>query len=110
VILGWRRAIEATEASKPAPAPQPIIANMYGMVTIARDQPNSASIGGKNKLNELMPMDVIVTTIAESRSTSLRESYMIDNGRLNSYARQSDGSSIDKIDIAYACPQPLARF
>ncbi len=49
---------------------------MYGKVAVVRDQPNSASMGRRNRLNEFMPIDVMVTTPAQRSRTILRESGM----------------------------------
>ena len=48
-----------------APTAQPSIATMYGNVTIERVTPNSFSIGGRNKLKVLMPMEVMVATAVQ---------------------------------------------
>ncbi len=66
----------ASLPKKTPPTAQPSMPNMYGTVAVVRDQPNSASMGRKNRLNEFMPMDVIVTTPAQRRRTILRESGM----------------------------------
>jgi hypothetical protein len=49
---------------------------MYGTVTIARDHPNSVSMGRRKRLNELMPLEVKVTTAAQTKSTAFRENRM----------------------------------
>jgi hypothetical protein len=49
---------------------------MYGKVAAARDRPNSLSIGGRNKLNVLMPMEVIVTTTVQSSRIVARERFI----------------------------------
>jgi hypothetical protein len=66
----------ASLPKKTPPTAQPSMPNMYGTVAVVRDQPNSASMGRKNRLNEFMLMDVIVTTPAQRRRTILRESGM----------------------------------
>src|SRR5574341_214185 len=63
----------ASLPKKTPPTPQPSMPNMYGTVAVVRDQPNSASIGLRNRLNEFMPMEVIVTTPAQRSRTMLRE-------------------------------------
>jgi hypothetical protein len=49
---------------------------MYGTVAVVRDHPNSASMGLRNRLNEFMPIDVIVTTPAQRSRIMLWESGM----------------------------------
>jgi UDP-3-O-acyl-N-acetylglucosamine deacetylase len=51
-------------------------------VALVRDQPNSASMGRRNRLNEFMPMDVMVTTPAQRSRTMLRESGISEAARL----------------------------
>jgi hypothetical protein len=46
-------------------------------------------MGRRNKLKELIPMEVIVTTAVESRSTVVREIFMGRNGSIYVYARRS---------------------
>jgi hypothetical protein len=46
---------------------------MYGSVAVVRDQPKSASMGRRKRLNEFMLMEVIVTTPAQRSRTMLRE-------------------------------------
>ena len=55
---------------------------------MARDQPKSASMGRRNKLKELMPMEVIVTTAVESSNTVVRENFMAKKKRSYVYARR----------------------
>src|ERR671922_856286 len=66
----------ASLPKKTPPTAQPSIPNIYGTVAVVRDQPNTASMGRRNRLNEFMPMDVIVTTQAQSSRTMLWESGM----------------------------------
>ena len=73
--------------------------NMYGTVAVVRDQPNSASMGRRNRLNEFMPIDVIVTTPAHSSRTMLRESGMSEQGELHSYARSTRKSPQNGTEI-----------
>jgi hypothetical protein len=54
---------------------------MYGTVAVVRDQANSASMGLRNRLNEFMPIDVIVTTPAQRSRTLLLESGMLGAAR-----------------------------
>ena len=46
---------------------------------MARDKPNSLSIGGKNKLNVLMPIDVIVATTVQMSKMELRDIFIATN-------------------------------
>jgi hypothetical protein len=64
----------ASLPNRTPPSPQPSMPNMYGTVAVVRDQPNSASMGRRNRLNEFMPIEVIVTTPAQRSRTMLRES------------------------------------
>ena len=58
--------LHAPESIVPRAAAHPIIATMYGTVTSERDRPRSLSMGGRKRLNPLMPMDVMARTAGGS--------------------------------------------
>src|SRR3990172_11733374 len=70
-----------------APTAHPIMETVYGMVATARDQPNSISIGGRNRLNVLNPIDVRVTTATLTSRIPLRDRRM-------GYRRRISGAAI----------------
>jgi hypothetical protein len=78
--------------------------NMYGTVAVVRDQPKSASMGRRNRLNEFMLIDVMVTTPAQRSSTMLRESGMARAADLVSYARSTRKSPQN--GTKNFCPEP----
>ena len=75
-ITGREPRSSASLPNRTAPTAQPSIATMYGSVAAARDSPNSRSIGGRNRLNVLMPMEVIVTTTVQSSRIVARERFI----------------------------------
>ncbi len=75
-ITGPEPRSSASLPNSSAPTAQPSMATMYGSVAAARDRPNSLSIGGRNRLNVLMPMEVIVTTTVESTRSVERDRFI----------------------------------
>ena len=53
---------------------------------MARDQPNSVSMGGRNRLNVLIPMDVMVTTATQASRMVVRDGCM-------GYQRRTSGAA-----------------
>ena len=58
------------------PAPHPNIATMYGTVANERDTANSCSMGGRNRLNVFMLIEVIVAAAVHSNKIEFREKFI----------------------------------